>query len=241
MITLYEFPISHYCEKVRWALDFKKLDWTGKTLLVGPHMAQARKISGKTTVPILDHDGKIMRDSGKIINYLDETFPDNRLTPEQDDLKRAALEWESYVDKEIGINVRRYVYSVLLDYPKIVIPFFAHNGPWYGTTLYRFIFPMLRKKMIAILGINKQTAQISKEKLVQAINKVAKRLDGRDFLVGNQFTRADLAAAALLAPLIMPVKYGLNWPGKLPEELQEFIDSQQGKLQWVKDCYEHYR
>ena len=65
MITLYEFPISHYCEKIRWALDYKKLDWTGKTLLVGPHMAQARKISGKTTVPILDHDRSEERRVGK--------------------------------------------------------------------------------------------------------------------------------------------------------------------------------
>ncbi len=241
MITLYEFPISHYCEKIRWALDYKKLDWTGKTLLVGPHMAQARKISGKTTVPILDHDGKIVRDSSKIISYLDKTFPDNRLTPEQDDLKHQAAEWESYVDKEIGLNVRRYVYSVLLNYPDIVIPFFAHNGPWYGKTLYRFIFPMLRKKMITFLDINKQSAQLSKEQLVQAINKVANRLDGRDFLVGEQFTRADLAAASLLAPLIKPVKYGLNWPDKLPNELESFIDSQEDKLQWVKDCYELYR
>ena len=175
------------------------------------------------------------------ICYLDKTFPDNKLTPEQDDLKREALEWEAYADKEIGLNVRRYVYSILLDYPDVVIPFFTHNGPWYGTTLYRFIFPMLRKKMIAFLDINKKTAQLSKEQLVQAINKVAERLDGRDFLVGNQFTRADLAAASLLAPLIKPVKYGLNWPGKLPDELEEFIAGQRDKVQWVKDCYEHYR
>lgn len=241
MITLYQFPISHYCEKVRWALDYKGLDWTCKNLLLGPHIPQARKLSGKTTVPILQHNKKIVRDSSKIISYLDENFPEKSLTPVQDDLKQEALEWERYLDKEVGIHLRRYVYSILLNYPRIVKPFFSHNGPWYGSLLYLFFFPALRKRMISILDINKQTAQLSKEHLAQAIDKIYKHLDGREFLVGNQFTRADLTAASLLAPLVKPGKYGLDWPEKLPDELEVFIENRNNKLQWVRGLYDHYR
>ncbi|MGR9114583.1 MAG: glutathione S-transferase N-terminal domain-containing protein [Gammaproteobacteria bacterium] len=35
MLTLYRFPVSHYCEKVRWALDYKQLDFQTKNLLPG--------------------------------------------------------------------------------------------------------------------------------------------------------------------------------------------------------------
>ena len=35
--TLYQFPISHYCEKVRWAMDYKKLEYKAKNLLPGLH------------------------------------------------------------------------------------------------------------------------------------------------------------------------------------------------------------
>lgn len=241
MITLYQFPISHYCEKVRWTLDYKGLDWTYKNFLPGPHISQAIKISGRSTVPILQHNKKIVRDSSKIISYLDETFPDKSLTPTEENLKNEALEWERYLDKEVGVHLRRYVYSFLLDHPSIVIPFFTHKGPWYGPMLMRIIFPMLRKKMISYLDINKQTANLSKEHLLQAIDKIANHLNGRKFLVGDQFTRADVTAAALLAPLIKPAKYGLNWPQKLPEELEVFIESQNSKLQWVRDMYEQYR
>lgn len=241
MITLYQFPISHYCEKVRWALDYKGLDWTCKNFLPGPHISQAIKISGKSKVPILQHDKKIVRESSKIITYLDKTFPEKNLTPLQDDLKNEALEWERYLDKEVGIHLRRYVYSYLLNYPHIVIPFFTHHGPWYGPLLIRIIFPMLRKKMVSYLDINEQTTQLSKEHLSQAIDKIAAHLSNRKFLVGDQFTRADITAAALLAPLIKPEKYGLNWPEKLPEELEVFIESQNSKLQWVRNMYEQYR
>lgn len=95
--------------------------------------------------------------------------------------------------------------------------------------------------MISFLDINQQTAQLSKEHLAQAIDKISSHINGRKFLVGDQFTRADLTAAALLAPLFKPSKYGLDWSEKLPDKLEVFFESQQDKLQWAKDCYDHYR
>lgn len=241
MITLYQFPISHYCEKVRWTLDYKGLEWNYKNLLVGPHIPQAVKLSGRSSVPILKHGDKIIRDSGKIITYLDKEFSDKKLTPSGEQEKKEAIEWEKYLDKEVGLHLRRYMYSILLNYPKQVIPCFTHNGPWYGNLMYKLIFPMLRKKMYAFMDINKETAQLSKEHLVAAIDKIHNHLKDRKFIVGDQLTRADITAAALLAPLVKPEKYGLDWPEKLPDELEVFIESQNSKLQWVRDLYNQYR
>ena len=55
MIALYQFPVSHYCEKIRRAPD--------------------------TCVPILDHDDRVIQGSDSIITYLDETFAEQSLTP----------------------------------------------------------------------------------------------------------------------------------------------------------------
>jgi len=241
VITLYQFPISHFCEKVRWALDYKGLDYTCKNFLLGPHIKQAKRISGRTTVPILQHNDKIIRDSGRIITYLDEVFPDKCLTPTDNTFKQEALEWEKYLDKEVGVHLRRYVYSILLDYPELVIPFFTHHGPWYGPLFYRFAFPTIRQKIISYLDITQQTAKLSQEHLELAIGKIADQLHGRKFLVGTGFSRADLTAAALLAPLIKPAKYGLDWPDKLPDELESFIANQNKGLQWVREMYNEYR
>jgi glutathione S-transferase len=61
------------------------------------------------------------------------------------------------------------------------------------------------------------------------------------FLVGNQFTRADLAAASLLAPLCMPDKYGLNWPDHVPEQLEELVGEFHERTKWVHEIYEKFR
>ncbi len=241
MITLYQFPISHYCEKARWALAYKQIDHNVKNLIPGFHASTTSKIAPRSSVPVLTHDKNVIQGSDKIITYLDEEFPERNLTPNNEKLKDEALEWEKYVDKEVGIHLRRCCYHVLLEYPDIVISFFTHNGPWYGKFVVPYMFPKIKKAMHERMQINDETAKTSRQHLGTAIDKLHLHLQNNKFLVGDQFSRADLAAASLLAPFCMPEKYGLNWPSQFPEELQALIDEFQGKLDWVEACYENYR
>jgi len=78
MITLYQFPISHYCEKVRWALDYKQVEYEIKNLIPGLHVSKTRKMAPDSSVPILTHDDEVIQGSDSIITYLDETFPAQR-------------------------------------------------------------------------------------------------------------------------------------------------------------------
>jgi len=240
MLILYQFPISHFCEKIRWALDFKKLEYKQVNLMLGPHISRTKKIAPKSTVPILIHDKKVIQNSSDIITYLDETFGQPVLTPAEESEKKQALEWEKYLDDEIGIHVRRCIYAVILDIPSITIPLFSHNAPWYAKYFYKLIYTGLSKKMHQLLKINEKTTQQSWQHLNTAIDKVYTHLQEHKFLVGNTFTRADLTAAALLAPLCRADGYGLNWPD-YPTELEELIDTNREKITWVHKCYKKYR
>lgn len=75
MIQLYQFPLSHYCEKVRWALDYKRIPYKIKNLLPGPHLLTIKKIAPKTTVPVIVDAGQVVQDSTQIISYLDAREP----------------------------------------------------------------------------------------------------------------------------------------------------------------------
>lgn len=81
MITLYQFQFSHYCEKVRWALDFKGLPYARRNLLPGLHVKIAKKLVPKSCLPIIVDGGTVVQDSSAIITYLDERFPERPLTP----------------------------------------------------------------------------------------------------------------------------------------------------------------
>jgi len=245
-LVLYQFPISHYCEKIRWALDYKKraypdLNYTIKNLLPGPHVSTTKKIAKKTNVPILVHGDKVVQNFSDIISYLDEVFPKNPLTPTDDALKAEALAWERYFDKEVGVHVRRYCYHILLEYPAIVIHFFTQNGVWYGPLLYRFIFQKLRKRMRTLMDINDETAAQSREQIEKAIDKMHVHFNEHPYLVGSDFSRADLTAASLLAPLCVPDNYGVIWPDRLPDELQKSVTAYSAKTQWLHKFYNNYR
>lgn len=243
---LYQFPISHYCEKVRWAMDHKGLNYKVKNLLPGLHLRTTKKMGIKSYVPILIDSNKNnkreqVQNSHIILTYLDEQYPDNSLTPKDPELLRQALEWEKYCDVEIGVHVRRYCYHILLDEPKTVIPFFTKGGPWWGPLFFKLSFSKLVLVMRKVMAIDEAGAQESELHIQQAIDKLYEEYQQREFLVGDSFSRADLTAASLLAPLIMPEGYGLDWPDSLPPRLQAFVDKNESKLAVFREIYKKHR
>lgn len=73
-VTLYQFPISHYCEKAAWALDYKKIPYRIVNLVPGPHGLIIRSMAPTTSVPVMRHDGTTVQDSTKIIEMWNGGF-----------------------------------------------------------------------------------------------------------------------------------------------------------------------
>lgn len=241
MLTLYQFPISHYCEKIRWALEYKGLPYTKIDLLPGSHVSVVKKIAPKSNVPVLVHDDRVVQNSSDIITYLDETFTARPLTPETPAIEEQARQWETYVDENVGPKMRLYCYHYFLDRPDIVLPLLNQGQPWHKKLAFRLIFPKVSDAMRKIMKIDARTAAISLKKLERAIDKLHSHLETNRYLAGDEFSRADLAAASLMAPFCMPEKYGLEWPESLPDEMETEIDALRPKLNWVDEFYREYR
>ena len=239
-MRLYQFPISHYCEKVRWALAYKRIECEIANLLPGLHVKKTMKMTGQSSVPVLQNGDDVISGSGDILDYLEKSFPDVSLMPSNAADRERVKEWEEFADREIGVHVRRVCYHTLLEHPEVVIPFFTDNGPWYGKFLIGAVFPKLRVRMRKYMKIDPETAQQSLGSLDLAVKRVESAIPN-GFLVGEQFSRADLTVASLLAPLIMPKQYGLNPPKQLPEDLLVLRDRYTSVLSWVDKMYQAYR
>ena len=80
MIRLYGFPYSTNMERVQLALGHKGLEAEYVAVPFDDRSA-VREISGQELVPVIDHGGTIVADSPRILEYLEEHFPELPLYP----------------------------------------------------------------------------------------------------------------------------------------------------------------
>ena len=108
--VLWHIGVSHYSEKVRWALDYKGVEHERREPTPGVHMALALWWSkGETkTFPVLDLDGEKILDSTAIIGALEAKWPEPPLYPEDPSDRRQALDLEDYFDENLGPAVRLF-------------------------------------------------------------------------------------------------------------------------------------
>ncbi|WP_426164861.1 glutathione S-transferase family protein [Sandarakinorhabdus sp. DWP1-3-1] len=79
-VTLYQFRISPFCDKVRRALKLKGIGWTVVEIPVVPP-GKFKHVSPTNKFPAVDFGDRIIVDSTDIIAHLDAIAPEPRLIP----------------------------------------------------------------------------------------------------------------------------------------------------------------
>lgn len=102
-MRLWQFRFSTNVERVALALAFKGLD--AEPVVIDPADRSAvRRLSSQDLVPVLEHDGRVISDSRRILEHLEERFPDPPLYPAQMGRREEAgvfLDWFDLVWKRV--------------------------------------------------------------------------------------------------------------------------------------------
>lgn len=212
-IRLYTFTLSHFCEKARWALDRAGADYREVVLMPGFHRGRMKALGGCGQVPVLTSGGRVVEGSGAILDFADSLGGVPALTPSQPALRAEALEWESYLDREVGETLRRALYFHLFDQPRLLVHAWSLGAPFWAPAVYSLLRPRAVRAVKRYLDIDAVSARRDEQRLVAAFERVSEHLATRPFLVGDAFSRADLTLAALSAPLLRPSEH----PWRLPE------------------------
>ncbi|WP_438029407.1 glutathione S-transferase family protein [Sorangium sp. So ce233] len=202
-IVLHRFPLSHFSEKARAALDFKGLEYRIVEHQPGPEQIAIYRLSGQRKLPVLEHDGTVVADSTEIALYLERTFPDRRrLLPDDPSARLEVLALEAQLDDTLGrsgplVWVRHAVRD-----ERYLDALGAATTPLVSAGLRAMaaVVPIAEAR----LGAVQRRLDEAERTLRATLADLCARLETSRYLVGDEPSLADIAAVALVHPLKFP-------------------------------------
>lgn len=196
MIELFHNHASTCSQKVRICLAEKGLDFVSRHVDLGKfeHLTpEYLAINPNGVVPALRHDGGVVIESTVICEYLDEVFPDHPLSPDTALGRGVMRAWLRFIDEvpSMAVRVPTFQNLVLPSYQKLSKEEFdqlADSMP-------------VRKQFIMRMGqdgFSSKEYQGSIEQLERSLRRMEKALGQSPWLVGEQYTIADICALPVL-------------------------------------------
>jgi len=245
MPELLHFPVSHFNEKGRWALDYKRVPHVRTPLLPGPHKPRVQRVSGQGQVPVLRDGATVVAGSSRIIAHLETTVPSPPLYPADPAVRRRALEIERWFDDEIGPAVRLALFHDLFEGdPGWFAAMFTDGRPLATRLAYRAALPVVRRVVTREYGITAETARAARATTRAGLDFVAREAGPDGYLAGDRFSVADLAAAALLTPAVdFPDGHPYPYPTPISPVVRRWWAewSTHAGAEWVRRTYARHR
>lgn len=250
-LTLYTFAISHFSEKIRWALTACDVPFREVVMTPAFHVIPMLRMGGtrRSLPPLLEETGinghrAHLEDSKRILAWLDERHGPLGILPQGAQLRDECLAIEARFDL-IGRDVARFLYSSGLAHDEHILRAWTlHATPLETRVLHRF-FPLIKWAYKRQLDVSRPAVARSEQRILKALAWLEGRLsDGRLHLVGHQLSVADITAAAMLAPLACPPQHPLYGH----ERYVRLVRGQGGAwgldrpaFVWVRKLYEQHR
>lgn len=207
-LVLYQYPglsrgatLSPPCGKVQMALRFKGLEFEIHNLRTP---GEVRKVNLRGRVPALQIGEELVADSTDVLHALERYFPEPPLEPVDPQLRLEALMWEDWADECL------YFYGVYLrwmtdaSFEEMRSKVFARQ-PWPLRVLIPGIAKRLVRRRLKGQGTGDKPPEVVWREFRDALDRIDARLDGRDFLVGDALSRADLAVVSICDQLMSDV------------------------------------
>jgi glutathione S-transferase len=243
MLELYHHGSSACAAKVRLAMAEKQLSWTGHyvDLLAGEQFKpEFLKINPKGVVPVLIHDGRIVRESTVICEYLEEVFPDNPIYPATPHERAQVRVWTKAVDEELhpACSTITYVVShrhAILRNGAGTFEQFLNHGSGEGHAARERKWRWIQEGLAAP-GVGDQVRIYD-----GYLRRMEEALQQRQWLVGERLTMADIALAPYLNRLAALSMHEMWERGRHPrvadwfQRIQTRPTFKPALLDWVPD------
>jgi len=216
MLELYQFELSHYCEKIRFILDYKGLEYRKVEVTPGMGQLDLFKMSGQRQVPVLKDGNEVIADSTAIAQYLDQKYPDRPIYPLDPKQRALCLILEEWADESIGSNARKSMLGAFSQNSTFRTAALPSSTPAFLRTLVESV----PQEAIDVLGFGAGFGADSVKKahkaMQQNLEALCLLLADSSYLVADHPTLADFAVAGLS----MYVKFPTGNYVDIPEGLK---------------------
>jgi glutathione S-transferase len=244
--TLWQIDVSHFSEKARWALAHKGVEHRRRSPVPGAHMAVALWLTrgAQTTFPVLTLDGRHVGDSTAIVAALEDRYPEPSLYPADLAQRRRALALEAFFDEELGPPIRLLAWHELRNDPERFVELMEATAPGPLAKTAGAAAGYARAYTGIRFGAGSpEEAERARAKILDALDYLEEELGEGEYLVGDSFTVADLTAASLFYPLVLPPEGPLpadQKPARGMERFRKPLEERRG-FKWVAEMFRRHR
>ena len=217
-------------EIARWVLDLNDIlykDEPHAPILSSAIIKRITGDSGNDNNPVLIKTDALIYSADSIVKYLDQrSLSSKRVIPEDQQKKEEVLSLYHLFTGRYDYETSRYVYSLMIPDKNFAISVITKRIP----LSEKFTCRMRYHSLCGILQKELDLGQSTPGERLSYIQSIFKQVDdllsdGRRYLTGGQLTLADIAFAAVSAPLIVPYEFGGVVPEiyETPDELRKAI------------------
>ena len=201
MLALYHNDMSLCAQKVRVGLAEKKLDWESRHLVLRAAEHQQPwylELNRRAVVPTLIDGEKVIPESNVILEYLDEAYPNPALAP-LDAYGRARMRlWTKQLDEDV-----HDASAAILSFGIAFRHQYLERGELGRAMLDQIpnLFKRERRRDVIEKGPDSMHFVIAVQRMVQLLDEMEEALAGHPWLVGDEYTLADVAFTPYLLRL----------------------------------------
>jgi glutathione S-transferase len=179
-IKLLDMYASPWCERVRWTFKFKDVPYEKQSYQPGvADEEKVKKLTGQAQVPVLLINGTAIPDSANILAWLESHKSVPSLLPKSEKERAQVMMWEELMDGVLGPQARMLLIGHFL---RAIDPELQNAGQYFAQKCQ----------------YSPYAEEHAKVKVERVLNILKHALDGRQYLVGDGFSLADVTAASML-------------------------------------------
>lgn len=215
MLELYQFELSHYCEKIRLILDYKGLPYRKIEVTPGIGQLDLYKLSGQRQVPVLKDGAEVIADSTAIAKYLDQRYPERPILPVEPKQRALCLLIEEWADESVGTNARKVMLGAFNQNPAFRKALLPASTPDFLKNLVEAV-PREALDLLGVgTGFGPDAVKTARQTMQQSLESLSVMLQDSSYLLGDEPTLADFAVAGTSMYVKFPAGSYLNIPEAL--------------------------